>query len=225
MKKILLLSVLGCAITISNVNAQGLNQRLTDRDGKPILTKDYTDVSGSPYLTADWSNGTVKLAGGQTAADVPVKYNLMDDVLTFKDKDGNEMAFAEPVDEFTITYKSDDQTVTKHYRKGYKDISRTTPDSYFEVLNEGAVQLIKKTTVGIVISQEWNSASKTKNFKDVSKYYLVIDGKATPVKNDKKAIIALLPAKQQQLQDYVKTNQIEKSDADLGKLVTYYNSL
>jgi len=232
---IILFTVCGIA-AVNTTSAQGIGkytansnvQIMQDRDGKPILTKDYTDVVGSPYLVQDWSTGIVKLDNGQTYKDVSLKYNLMEDEVYFKSEKGGEpLSFADPVSEFTITYKDNEtgETHTNYYRKGFNGISRTTPNSYFEVLSDGTVQLIKKKSVGIVVSQEWNSATKVKNFKDDTKYYLVKNGQATQVKKDKK-ILENFSDKKQQMENYASSNKINfKSDADLSKLVTYYNSL
>ena len=75
-------------------------------------------------------------------------------------------------------------------------------------------------------TQAFNSATKTKSFQENTRYYLVKDGKATPVKNDKKSILAALPDKQEQLKGYVAAGNLNfKSDTDLAKLINYYNSL
>jgi hypothetical protein len=138
------------------------------------------------------------------------------------------MAFVEPVKEFSIiyTYTEDNLPLTKHYRNGYQDISNTTPKSYFEVIGDGKLQLIKKTSKTILETKEYNSASKIKSFQDYTRYFLVIAGKAVPVKNAKKSILTTIPDKQQQLQTFAKLNDLNfKSDADLAKLMNFYNSL
>jgi hypothetical protein len=237
MKYLSIILVAICSIaTVNTTNAQGLGkytsnsnaQLMQDRDGKPILAKDYTDVVGTPYLAPEWSTGIVKLINGQTYKDVALKYNLMEDEVYFKSEKGDEpLSFTDPVSEFTITYKDNEtgETHTNYYRKGFNGINRTTPNSYFEVLSDGTVQLLKKKTVGVVVSQEWNSATKVKNFKDETKYYLVKNGQATQVKKDKK-LLENFSDKKQQIENYASSNKINfKSDADLSKLVTYYNSL
>jgi len=205
-------------------------QFMKDRDGKPIMSKEYTDVEGTPYLNSNWGWGSVKLANGNILKDVELKYDLKEDAVYFKDsKSGEPMAFAGPVDEFTLTYTDadDDKKYTRRYKKGFKDVSRTTPASYFEVLSEGTATLLKRLSKDIIITQEFNSASKTKVFKENSKnYYIVKDGKAILVKNDKKSILAVLSDKLPQLETYLKSNKVDfKSDAELGKFVNYYNSL
>jgi hypothetical protein len=195
-------------------------------DSRPVRYIDYTNVEGTPYLYPDWVPGSVKLTDGTTNdAPIELKYNLVSDEVSFKDKAGQELVFVKPVAEFTLN-SVDNNGLPHKYRGGYKDIEGTTPASFFEVLADGKVQLLKRFTKLLFESQPIGSASKLQQFIDKTKYYLIINGKALQVKNDKKALLAALGDKQAQLEDYIKSNKINlKNDAQLGKLIDYYNSL
>lgn len=209
---------------INNASAQFAHQR----DYKPILTQDYTNIEGSAYLYDTWQPGDVKLVNGQSSKErMQLKYNVVDDVVSFKDKEsGEEMVFILPVQEFTLSLTDNDELFTRHFRSGYKGIEGATPANFFEVLSNGKIQLIKRFNKVIMESQLIGSASKTRNFIEKTKYYLVNNGKALPVKNDKKAFLAAFGDKQSQIEDYIKTNKVNfKSDTQLGKLVDYYNTL
>ncbi|MBD1362192.1 hypothetical protein IDJ77_00090 [Mucilaginibacter sp. ZT4R22] len=225
MKYLKILSVaLGLSAIIHTASAQFIHQR----DFKPITTIDYTNVDGTPYLYDTWQQGMVKLANGVSSKDkMPLKYNLVDDLVSFKDKEsGEEMAFVVPVQEFTLNLTTDDELFVRHFRSGYKGIEGSTPASFFEVLSDGKIQLIKKFNKVVFETQNIGSASKTRSFLDKTKYYIVNNGKALQVKNDKKSLLAALGDKQAQMEDYIKTNKVNfKSDTQLGKLVDYYNSL
>ncbi|MEO7212451.1 hypothetical protein [Mucilaginibacter sp.] len=225
MKYLTILSVSLClSAIIHTASAQFMHQR----DFKPITTQDYTNIDGTPYLYDTWQQGSVILVNGVSSKEkMSLKYNLVDDVVSFKDKEsGEEMAFVVPVQEFTLNLNNDDELFVRRFRSGYKNIEGSTPASFFEVLSDGKIQLIKKFNKVVFESQNIGSASKTKSFMEKSKYYLVNNGKALPVKNDKKSLLAGLGDKQAQLEDYIKSNKISfKSDTQLGKLVDYYNSL
>ncbi|OOQ60800.1 hypothetical protein [Mucilaginibacter pedocola] len=227
MKKLSLLLLLALPTLLFTQMANAQRTIMLGRDGVPLANKDYTDVVGSPYLNKEWGDGTVLLENGESLKDLKLKYNVMENILSFTDKpDGSEYGFKEPIKEFTITYNDEDQSVTKRFRSGYNGIYKTTPKSFFEVVADGKTQLLKRNNMGIVMSTVYNSASVTKNFKDDYNYYLVIDGAAQPIKNDPKAIIAKLPeAQQAKLTEYVKTKKLKKADADLAELINYYNTL
>jgi len=223
MKHLSYILLVTCGLSLNTATAQFVHQQ----DYKPLMTKDYTNIEGSPYLYDDWIAGTVKLANGVTNKEpIMLKYNLLDDEVYFKDKAGEAMAFVVPVQEFTLNPTQIDATLARRYRNGYKGIDGIKPAAYFEVLSDGKVQLIKKIVKVIFETQNIGSAAKTRSFIDKTKYYLVIDGNATAVKNDKKSLLATLSDKETQLEAYIKTNKVDfKKDADLAKLVTYYNSL
>jgi hypothetical protein len=222
------LKLLSAAFCLSAIVHTARAQFMHQRDFKPISTIDYTNIDGTPYLYDTWQPGMVKLVNGVSSKEkMQLKYNLVDDVVSFKDKESGEaMAFVVPVQEFTLNLTNDDELFVRRFRSGYKNIEGSTPASFFEVLSDGKIQLIKKFNKVVFESQNIGSASKTKGFLDKTKYYLVNNGKALPVKNDKKSLLAALGDKQAQMEDYIKTNKVNfKNDGQLGKLVDYYNTL
>ncbi|TSD66789.1 hypothetical protein FFF34_005135 [Inquilinus sp. KBS0705] len=209
--------MLCCLININAANAQFRN----DISGKPILTQTYTDVEGSPYLNDDWQTGTVKFANGKSIIGVKLKYDIVADELYFADKNDEPLSFVDTVKEFTLAGPDK----LRYFRKGFAGIAKTTPNSYFEVLADGGVQLIKKTSKVVLETQAFNSATKTKSFQEDVRYYLVNNGKAVQVKNDRKSILAALPNKQEQIKGYADAGKLNfKSDTDLAAIITYYNS-
>jgi len=197
-------------------------QFLSDSNGANMTAKHYEDVHGSPYLADDWLPGTVKLATGETYKDnLSLKYNVADDELYFKSQSGDPLTFVQPVSEFTITTAKG----TLHFKNGFK-VATYSEKAFFEVLSDGTVQLLKRDQKAIIENKPYNSATTEKIFNDVSQYFLVSNGKAVEVKKDKKAILAAIGNKQPQLDAYAKSSNLNlKNDTDLGKLVTYYNSL
>jgi hypothetical protein len=198
-------------------------------DSKPVMTIDYSEINGSPYLKPDWQPGNFTLANGFKSKEaIWLKFNMVTDKVTFKDeKVGAEMEFVVPVQEFTLSLAESDGAITRLFRSGYKDIEGTTPASFFEVISDGKTQLIKKTVKTLLETVVIGAPTKQRTFIEKStKYYLVVDGKAQMVKNDKKSILAALADKQAALDTYLKANKINfKSEADLGKLIAYYNTL
>jgi hypothetical protein len=202
-------------------------QYAQDINGRPLTTKaGYTDVQGTPFLNDQWSKGIVKMTDGKVYKDMLLKYHEVDDVLYFQGKNEETLTFVDPVSEFTISNISDDKQSELHFRKGFKNIPNSTEESFFEVLNDGTIQLIKKPTKSVSESKEYNSLTVVKRFDENVKYYLIISGKAVLVKRDKKSILSAIGNKQPEMENYIKTNSLNmKNDDDMGKLVRFYNSL
>ncbi|WP_342647976.1 hypothetical protein [Mucilaginibacter sp. CSA2-8R] len=212
-----ILSLVFCLLLTGRASAQFLSDNLT---GRPITANAYSEISGSPYLNDTWSVGMVKLANGDTYKNnLYLKYNLLDDEVYFKGKNDETLAFVDPVKEFTIGDGS------KHYRAGYEGINGFKTKAFFQVIADGAVKLLKKTSVVITEIKQYSAASN-KFFERSDLYIIYRNNKGQIVKKDKKSILSVLGDKQNELESYLKSNNINfKSDADLGKLITYYNSL
>ncbi|RYE27278.1 MAG: hypothetical protein EOP45_01785 [Sphingobacteriaceae bacterium] len=205
--------------------AQFLSDQVT---GRPITAKSYTDIQGSPYLNDNWSKGIVKLNNGETYKDnLYLKYNLLNDELYFKGKNDETLAFVNGVKEFTINTNDKDGTLQEtHYKNGFKNIPGYTDNTNFEVLAEGTVTLIKKVSVFISETKEFNSAVTNKKFEQNSKYFILIGTTGKQIKNDKNSVLKILPDKQSEVESYIKKNNLKfKTDEDLSQTVKYYNSL
>ncbi|GAC1305038.1 MAG: hypothetical protein NVSMB24_13410 [Mucilaginibacter sp.] len=186
----------------------------------------YTNIEGSAFLSDQWAKGMVKMADGRTFKDVLLKYDEVKDELYFKDKKGDTLIFSDPVREFKVEYASGDELHEKLFRDGYKNIPNSSENSFFEVLSDGTAQLLKRTTKSIAESKEYNSTTVVRRFDENIKYYIIVSEKIVPIKRDKKSILAALPNKHPQLENFMRTNNINlKNDEDLVKLMAYYNSL
>jgi len=219
--KLVALLIIGCCLFSINAKAQYLH----DINGTPITRSRYQDVSGSPFLADGWSAGTVKFTNGVSYKDnLFLKYNVKDDELYFKGKNDEPLLFVDSVAEFAIKGPAG---VIHHYRNGFKPIDGYTNRSFFEVLADGTVELLKKTNKTILETKAYNSPTTERSFVEVNQYYLLRSGKAMPIrKRDNKSILSVLSDKQPALEKYIKDNNLNlKNDSDFSKLIIYYNSL
>ena len=86
--------------------------------------------------------------------------------------------------------------------------------------------MLKRTSKIVQVSKDYNSATSTKSFEEITKYYLYADGKGSAVKKDKKAILLALGNKQAELESYIKDSKLNlKTDEGFAQLITFYNTL
>lgn len=190
-------------------------------DGRPAK---YNDISGSPYLFEDWALGSAKTIDNAIKKDVQLKYDEIEDILIMKDDNNKLLTFPVQVAEFTINDPKSNSTRT--FRSGFAVTKVNTDKSFFELIADGKVKLLKKNHKVISESKSYSGAVN-KSVSDGVKYYLVnTDNAPVAVKLDIKSIGALLPEKQTQLTEYAKTNKLNlKNQEDAAKLIAYYNSL
>jgi hypothetical protein len=207
---------------ILNVKAQTYQTTL---GGVAFKEQNFADVKGSPYVFSDWAIGTVQTSKG-IYNNINVMYSELDDQIYFKNKEQEMVQFADPVKDFTLSYQQDGNQVLAHYRNGYTNIAGSSNNAFFEILTDGKVQLLKKTTKKVREEVVYGSTESNKNFLTTIRYYIVTPEKGILVKKDKKSVFAALGSKQNELEEYTKKNSIDfKKDDDLVKLITYFNSL
>lgn len=215
--------------SVSTCVAQEFQQTILIQDAKGELVgkrDNYVNVDGTPYLSAEWQLGSFKLPNSKVYKDVSIKYDEVEDKIFIKSGDDGTVALKERAVEFDLAFPEDEKVIQRYFRLGFSGIPETTNSSYFEVLEDGKVKLLKRSSKIIQENKEYNSNILVKSFFHVIKYYLYIDGKGMLIKKDKKSILSALGNKQTELETYIKNNKLNlREDSDAGKLIAYYNTL
>lgn len=199
-------------------------QLIQNDQGAPFLSVNYSDVKGHPYLFEEWTEGTVKLSNGKTYSAVSLKYNVLRDEVFFKDpKTGQLLAFVVPVVEFKL---NDADKGSLLFRNGYKALENATEKSYYQVVFNGGMQLLKRTSKKINEEKPFNSASTIKSFEEITSYFLASNDTPVRIRRDKKSVLTALGKNSEALENFIKENQLNlKEENDLVRLITYYNTL
>lgn len=201
---------------------------LNDVQGKPYMEQSYTAEEGSPYLIPNWAEGKVDLVNGKTTV-VPIKYDLIRDELLFHGKsDSAAFAFVDQVKGFSFTSTAIEESniLMPVFNSGYPAVEDQTQASFYQLIADGKVKLLKHYKKIIRTEKAFNSATSTRSFVLSSTYYVFIDNQITRIKPGQKTILAALSDKANQLKSYMQNNKIDyKNDAALAKLFGYYNSL
>ena len=223
-RRLIFSAVLVCA-TVASASAQFV--ALNDHLGQPVLSKSYTDINGSPYLFEDWKRGSVTVAKGTTYEGVNLMYDQVADELIFKNAKGESMVFAEPVREFSFKVENNDAVIKEQvFRNGFALVDGAKPYTFYEVLVDDKIKLLKRTSKDVVEEASYSSATKVKSFQTSTSYYIAQNDKLVKVKNDKKSVLSALSNKKAELEAYIKANRLDlKKETDLAKLLTFYNTL
>ena len=226
MKKNILASFLFLFIFTSTGSYAQQSILLQDPTGNLIMLQQYVDVQGSPFYNPEWVNGNMTLVNNKVYKNVNTKYDQLKDKVYVKANNGDMILLGDKVKEFKLDYPVLGGTSEKKFRLGYYNVPDATAESYFEVLADGKTQLLKRATKIIQENKEYNSASSTKTFVEIVKYYIVTAGNGVQIKNNKKSILNAFADKQPLLESYIKDNNLNlKLDVDIARLVTYYNTL
>ncbi|HVI48744.1 MAG TPA: hypothetical protein VM802_28000 [Chitinophaga sp.] len=193
-------------------------------DGKPIRESKYVDVQGTPYLQDEWAKGSIQMKIGKTFTDLMLKYDMVEDAPLFKGKQGESIYFAEFPQAFTITDLKDNHL--QQFRSGYKPVKGATAQSYYEVLADGKVQLLKRKVKVLREDKPYGSATTVRKIDENINYFIAKDGQPVNIKKSERAVLEAIGDKNSELEAYIRSNKLNvKNDEDLIKLVAYYNGL
>lgn len=223
MKKISLL-FLSIAATACSLQAQSVKEQLVfDQQDRALLTSSNLREEGTPLLTTTWLKGLVKFTNGTTYKADFLKYDLEKDQVYFKDtKSDNLLQFSLPVSEFSLVIGQENLV----FRSGYVAVDRNKPSSFYQVLVEGGVQLLKHRVKQPFDERAFNSATTTRTYKEDEYFYVAKNNTPVKIKKDKKQVLAALGNHAADLEAYITEEKLNlKNEEDLMKLIVFYNSL
>lgn len=196
---------------------------LQDLNGQPIKGN-YSNVSGSPYLFQDWKQGSVVLGDKKRYDNIPIKYDIVRDVLIFK-KDNSDAGLefnSEPVE-----FKFDDLDNTFLSKRSL--FKSSNEGGFLELIYNGKLALFKKHGKRLVKKREYNSAITEQQIEEFYTYFVLdaVSGKSEEIKSlNEKALLPHFGDKAEEVKKYSASNKLSfKKDADLTKILNYYNSI
>lgn len=224
MRKTLLLAVPAVMISYQTTTAQGPTMELPTVYIQNTVTGSNrmpTNVLGSPYLNEEFKMGTVTIKNEESYKSY-LRYNAYNDEIEMKD--GATTTAVMKRDYITVRLGADVFSIhTYAYEEGVKD-------GYFNALNEGKAQLLRRRKVYLKAAQAATSSysqDKPPKFEMEESFYISINGEtAQPVRLNKKGVLSLFSDYQTDLSSYVKENKMKlKSTEEVVKLLEYYNTL
>lgn len=177
------------------------------------------------FFNPEWIAGDVRLADNKIYNNLNLMYDIKDDRPIFKTDEGKVQAFAAPVKEF-ILYADGDKKSASRFRNGFPTVDGNDTKSFYEVLSEGALTLLKKYQIKTVEERPMGSIYAVKQNKKVANYYLLYKEKMIPFKRDKKQFLSILElADSRNITGYINSKKPNfRDDEELKTLVNYFNS-
>jgi hypothetical protein len=204
-----------------------INGTLIDLRGSAVPIGNALTIEGSPYFSANWSKGTITLSNKKKYERISVKLNLhTDDVLFIAEDTKNEMiALKGSVLEIEVSDpEKNDKLVL--FRSGYPSVQSNSQKTYYNVLVDGRVSLLKQIKKTIIEEKPFNSASVIQKYKTEKFYFLFVNNSMALLKKKKDDLLNLLSAQKEKVDAFINTNKLNvKSDDDLVRIVEFYNSL
>src|SRR5690554_852179 len=181
------------------------------------------EINGSPYLNDEFINGKVYTTSKTQFVDIPLRLNIYNDQVEFKNAEGKVYAIATPeiielieFGEYLIEYLP--------FQKGNKSST-----GYFLVLEKGEASLYSKLKITLEQPKRaggYQEAQPARFIERPATYFVKIGTEPAKEIAKKKDIEEVFGAKNEKIIEYINSGKIKPNDEDaLKELVKYYNSL
>jgi len=207
-------------------SSYSLNDKLTDLKGEPLLTGNAVYEDGSPFYLNEWTVGNLILASKKKYAGVFVKLNLQTDRVHYQYQETKAERVAGDGIVLEVELKDPGRLDTVRFRCHFPPIDKHDLKTFYQVLVNGKVVLLKQIKKILIEEKAFNSATITRRFDTDKSYYVFKNEGMIRLKRTKSGILDVLSDKKEFIEKFVSDNKLTiKSDDDLAKVFTYYNSL
>ena len=194
-------------------------------NSQAIDPKRYEGIQGQPMMFEEWQTGTILDNKDSIYTDIKINYNGFEEEFEVKRNNNNFIALDNRY------YKQ--ITIESAAGLDGKVLFEKVADSRFknkflEVVHKGEKITIYKyfeARKGEVVVQDVGKTKTYENFKKISTYYKLEDGKLRVIKTKKKSLVAELGEKKA-LETFLKKNKLKlNKDLDLRKLLAHFETL
>jgi hypothetical protein len=207
-------------------SSYSLNDKLTDLKGEPLLTGNAVYEDGFPFYLNEWAVGNLILASKKKYAGVFVKLNLQTDKVHYQYQETMAERVAGDGIVREVELKDPGRLDTVRFRCYFPPIDKYDLKTFYQVLADGKVILLKQIKKIFIEEKAFNSATITRRFDTQNSYYVFKDEKMDRLKRSKSGLLDILSDQKELVEKFISNNKLTvKSDDDLAKIVAYYNSL
>ena len=218
------------------LHSYGQNEFINSKSGNSIavfdtygrtFTNPLADVSGTPYLLDDWKPASLLIRDKDRFNNIPVKLDLVNQEVHFISQKGVEMILpAGLVREISILDSSTGRRVQYKFRGGYPALESQSDNTLYLILSQGKIPLLEYLRKKVRVQKNDVSGEVSKELVTYEDYYLDISGKLVPVKRSRDFFLDKMSDRKKEVEEFVQKNKLSyKSEADIKKIVDYYNSL
>lgn len=219
------------ALTLGNLSAWGqrtftLNDLYSDfRNSRRVegLAGKSAEIVGSPFDNEEFIMGEIVTTSNSKYVDIPLRLNIYNDAIEFKNSDGTALSIAAPE---TIGYvmMGDRKFVYSPYLAAGKILR-----GFFEVLEEGKATLLLRRNIVLrdaVPPQAYAEAKPASLQRLADDYYVRLQSDEAKKVTNRKDIVEILQDHAAELEAFLKKNKTKfNKPGELTDLIKYYNSL
>lgn len=187
---------------------------------------DYNTVTGNPYLFKDWSDGVIRFSSGRTLNQFKLKFDCARNQLVLQ-FDGSSFAAESKVQEFVMYTKAGKQKDSLLFRKGYPAAGQATNNTFYQVLFEGKIVLLRLFARNVIEEKQLvSNNTNNRRMEEVEYFYFFHDGAMDLLPQDRNDLLKLFPNYKEPLSQFVSDRQLKmRSAEDFLLFAKKYNEL
>jgi hypothetical protein len=225
MKKVCLLMSLSLSLIIK-INAQqaidqGQNGSATTMRFYNMPENTYNVLEGSPYSSIEFKEGLIlpSSPNAKWISGYKLRYNTYANQLEFKESNVIKKVLPSDIKAFKIGEST--------YESGFPAIDKLNQNSFYNVLYNGKVKLLKNTTTQLQEVKTADDVKQGDKFTTYDYYYLLENEEMKKFFTTKKAFLKVIsPAKIPSVEAFINDKKLKlKDEKDFTEVVKFYDSL
>jgi hypothetical protein len=188
--------------------------------------EDMSNLTGNPYLFKDWSEGIVRFSRGRTMNQFKLKFDCLKNLLLLQ-FNGSAFAAESKVQEFVMYPKSKSKD-SLIFRKGFPAVDKATENTYYQVLFQDKVTLLRLFSRNIVEEKQLVTVNRqiTRRLEEVQSYYMLHNGEMVLLPDSRSELPEKFSDKKDQIAQFISSQQLKmRSPDDYLQVVKKYNEL
>ncbi|MBL7966444.1 MAG: hypothetical protein JNK09_05545 [Prolixibacteraceae bacterium] len=178
-------------------------------------------IEGNAYLNDEFSEGTVALLNGTDYKNIPLRYNIYNNQIEFRNKAGKIYNINNQAELRQVTIGSSKFEFIQNVR------GKSKSQFFAEVLTEGNVVLLKHHRIKIQPAKpaQTHQEAKAPTFVKMPSEYMIrrSNGDIRQFKNQKE-LLSLLADKNEPVEELIRRKNLSVAkESDLIKIVRFYN--
>lgn len=192
--------------------------------GQTPREDEMNSITGNPYLMKDWCDGVVRFTSGRNMTQFKLKFDCLKNMLLLQ-FEGNAFAAESKVKEFVMYPKKKDSLL---FRRGFPSTNKTTDQTYFHVLLQDKISLLRLVARNIIEEKQLVSVNGRINrrMEEIEFYYLLRNGEMVLLPASRTELPAVFADKKEPLARFIAANQLKmQHPEDFVAVVKKYNEL
>ena len=183
-------------------------------------TSQFELSKGSPFYKDEWTLATLINEKGQSYKNVPVKVDLFQNNILFRDSAGRELIIGTPLREVRFTAGNADKL--PHFING--NILPNAKKGWFQLLVNDSISLIRESKKAIEQHTSYGSAPEY-SMVTTESYFVYYGNKEYEVRKPAD-LISIIPGKENELQgEAKKLGKLKSREEQLVAITTFANTL